>query len=141
MIDNIIIKKIWEDPYLIELELTCISSVITATSKIYVCDDLIDELTDKINQFLEGKIKETVWQNGSKGNKTPPCAIFRFLNKDTQGHIIIEVFLELYDSGDFTKQNCCFYVNTEHGLLMNFANKLSRLKSNSEVYEIELNSY
>lgn len=140
MTDNIIIKKIWEDSCLMELEVTCIAPVITATSKIYVCDELLDELTDKITQFLEEKIKETVWQNGSKGNKTPPCAIFRFLNKDTKGHIIIEVFLELYDSGDFTKQNCSFYVNTEHGLLMNFAKKISKFKGKNNVVEIQLNS-
>ena len=141
MNDNIVFKKIWEDANLIEIELTCISPVITTTSRILVCDDLIDELADKINQFLEGKIKETIWQNEEKGNKSPPCAILHFLNKDARGHILVEVFLEVDDGGDFTKHNCCFYINTEHGLLMNFSNKLSRLKSKSEKYEIQLNSY
>lgn len=140
MTDNIVLKKIWEDVYSIELELTCISSVITVTTKIYVCDDLIDELTDKINWFLEGKIKEAVWQNVAKGHNYPPCAIFRFLNKDTQGHILVEVFLELDDGGDFSKHNCCFFINTEHGLLMNFAKKIARLKSKNDEFEIELNS-
>jgi hypothetical protein len=136
-----ILKKIWEDDNLIEIELTCISSVVTTRSRIYVCDDLIDELADQINHFLEGEKKEIVWQNEKKGNQSPPCIILHFLNKDARGHILVEVFLEIDDGGDFAKHNCCFYINTEHGLLMNFVNKLERLKSKSKMCEIQLNDY
>lgn len=65
----------------------------------------------------------------------------RFFKKDRQGHFIIEVFAELQDGGEYEKHNCCFYVNTEYGLLMNFCNRLERIKQRKIGYIIELNCY
>ena len=137
--DNIIFIKIWEDNDLMQLKVVCSSSVATITSKIYVSDSLIDELICQIKQFLDGNNAEGLWANENKGNDSTACVSFRFFKKDKLGHIGIEVFAELDDGGDYTEHNCCFFVSTEYGLLMNFCDRLVQLKKNQIGYEIQLN--
>lgn len=139
MEDNIIISKIWQDNDVIELKVVCSSSVVTITSKIYVSDSLIDELICQINQFLDGNNEEGLWANEDKGNDSTACVTLRFFRKDKLGHIVIEVFAELDDGGDYAEHNCCFFVGTEYGLLMNFCESLVHLKNNPVGYEIQLN--
>ena len=139
MKDNIIFSKIWEDEDIIALKVVCFSSVVTITSQIYVSVSLIDELVCQIKQFLDGNIEEGLWANEEKGNDTAACVSLRFFNKDKLGHIIIEVFAELDDGGSFTEHNCCFFVGTEYGLLMDFSKRLLRLKDHPAGCEIWLN--
>ena len=138
MKDNIVFKKIWQDNDLKEIEAVCSSPIIEAVSKIYVSDELIDELTFQIRNFLNGKIEEGLWANEIRGNMTSACLSLRFIKKDKRGHICIEVFAELDDGGNYDKHNCCFFVNTEHGLLMRFSERLARLKDCPVGYEIRL---
>ncbi|MBO5333432.1 MAG: hypothetical protein J6B37_04875 [Clostridia bacterium] len=139
MNDNIIIKKMWQDSEVIQLKVTCFSSVAAAVSKIYVSDYLIDELINQIGRFLNGNIEEGLWANEETGNDSTACVALRFIKKDKLGHIIIEVFAELDDGGNYAKHNCCFFVSTEYGLLMNFCENLIKLKDCLEGYEIKLN--
>ena len=139
MQDNIIFSKIWEDDDIIELKVECSSSVATISSKIYVSDSLIDELICQIKQFLDGNIEEGLWANEDKGNDSTACLSLRFFSKDKLGHIVIEVFAELDDGGNFTEHNCCFYVRTEYGLLISFCESLAQLKKSPIGYEIQLN--
>ena len=128
--DYIDVCKIWQDNELIELEIVGSSGVITATARIYVSDPLIDDLIYQIEQFLSGKVAESFWANEETGDSTTTCVSLRFFHKDKLGHILIEVFMELDDGGKFSKHNCCFYVNTEIGLLTTFCKRLPRLKQN-----------
>lgn len=137
--DNIIFSKIWQDDCLIELQVTCTSSVASVISSIYVSDYSIDELICKIKHFLYGKDEPSLWASGDKGDGTIACVSLRFLNKDTLGHIAVEVFAEIDDGGSYAEHNCCFFVNTEYGLLMNFCNRLVQLKERPVGYEIQLN--
>ncbi len=139
MQDNIIFSKTWEDDQVIELTVVCSSSVAAVTSKIYVSNPLIDELICQIKQFLDGNIEEGLWANEVKGNDSTACVSLRFLSKDKLGHINIEVFAELDDGGNFTEHNCCFFVGTEYGLLMNFCERLAFLKNQPVGCEIRLN--
>ena len=139
MKDNIIFSKIWEDDDIIELKVECSSSVATISSQIYVSDSLIDELICQIKQFLDGNIEEGLWANEDKGNDSTACVSLRLFSKDKLGHIIIEVFAELDDGGNFTEHNCCFFIGTEYGLLMSFCKSLVCLKNHPVGYEIRLN--
>lgn len=139
MKDNIIFRKLWEDSDLITLKVVCSSSVATIISKIYVTIALIDELIGQIEQFLEGNVEEGLWANEEKGNDSTACVSLRFLRKDKLGHINIEVFAELDDGGNYAEHNCCFYVGTEYGLLMNFCQKLACLKRDPAGCEVRLN--
>lgn len=139
MKDNIIFSKIWEDDGLIQLKAVCSSSVATITTEIYVDDDLIDDLIFQIKQFLNGNIEEGLWANGEKGDDSTACLSLRFFNKDKLGHINIEVYAELDDGGNYSEHNCCFFVETEYGLLMNFSEHLDRLKNRPVGFEVRLN--
>ena len=139
MEDNIIFRKTWQDDDVIELKVVFLSSVATVTSKIYVSDSLIDELIFQIKQFLDGNNEEGLWANEDRGNASTACVSLRFFRKDKLGHIVIEVFAELDDGGDYAEHNCCFFVSTEYGLLMNFCESLVQLKKNPVGYKIQLN--
>ncbi len=137
--NNITLTKIWQDNELMLLNVVCSSRVATTSSKIYVSDALIDDLIHQIKQFLSGYINEGLWTNESKGDFSTACIEFRFISKDKLGHILIEVYAELDDGGTYSKHNCCFYINTEYGLLMNFCKRLQNFKKCSNYIEINLN--
>lgn len=139
MTDYIDINKIWQDNELIQLKIICSSEVITATAKIYVSNNLIDDLIYQIKQFLRGKVIESFWANEEKGDYSTACVSLRFLHKDKLGHILIEVFMELDDGGDYSSHNCCFYINTEIGLLTRFCEKLPLIKQEQIGVKVTLN--
>lgn len=128
MNDYIKMEKLWYDNELIQLEVICSSSVITATAKIYVSNLLIDDLIYKINLFLDNHQDKIVWSNDDKGDHSALCLELSFLKKDNLGHILIETFMELDDGGKYSSHNCCFYINTEMGLLKTFCDRLEQLK-------------
>ena len=139
MVDFIHIEKIWQDNELIELRIICSSAVIMAAAKIYVSNALIDDLIYQIKQFLDGHVMESIWANEEKGNGSTACVSFRFLHKDKLGHLLVEVFLELEDGGDYSSHNCCFYINTEIGLLSKFCEELPQIKQKQLGINIMLN--
>lgn len=138
MREDILFQKAWQDNELIELSVVCSSPVVTTRSQIYVTDGLLDKLSDQIERFLAGKIPEGAWANETKGNASTACLALRFLKKNRLGHILIEVFVELDDGGDYAAHNCCFFINTEYGALMDFGKNLTRLKKGSVGCEIRL---
>lgn len=139
MIDYIDIYKLWQDNELIELKVVCSSAVITASAKIYVSDSLIDDLIYQINQFLNGQAVESFWANEQRGDDSTACISLRFLHKDKLGHVLIEVYMELDDGGNYSSHNCCFYLNTEIGLLTRFCERLPQLKQKTPEVKIVLN--
>ncbi len=139
MCDYIDIQKLWYDNELAQLLVVCASATITASTVIYVTDDLIDELIVQIEQFINGQIPEGNWANEDKGDKSSLCVSLRFLHKDRLGHILIEVYMELDDGGNYSSHNCCFYINTEIGLLTSFCEKLPQLKLKASGTRVVLN--
>lgn len=139
LIDYIDIHKLWQDNELAQLRIVCSSAVITASTNIYVSDALIDDLIFQINQFLNGQVVESIWANEDKGNNSTACVSLRFLHKDKLGHVLIEVYMELDDGGDYSSHNCCFYLNTEIGLLTRFCERLPQLKQKTSEVKIVLN--
>ena len=83
--------------------------------------------------------KEFFWENGKKGDDSNACITFEFIHKDRLGHILIEVYMELDDGGNYSSHNCCFYLNTEIGLLEKFCQKLPTLKRELLGIEVVLN--
>ena len=127
MNDYIEINKIWMDPFCFELEIICASNCICVRTKTYTSEDRVNDLYGKLKKFINGKSKECLWKNGEKGSSSAPYISFRFIRKDKLGHILIEIYLEIDDGGTLEDHHCCFYVNTELGLLSNFCKNLPRL--------------
>ena len=63
----------------------------------------------------------------------------KMMHKDKRGHIQIEVYMELQDGGSFAEHHCCFYVNTEIGMLMEFGKNLQKIKQPILGRKIRLN--
>lgn len=128
MRDNIIIEKIWQDKDFFEVSIKCSNNKISAITEIYLTNELIDELYEKIEFVLQFQKKNIKWESGMRGNGSTSCVEFDITMKDKSGHINIEVYMELNDGGCLEKHHCCFYVNTELGLLYEFNNHLMCLK-------------
>lgn len=47
--------------------------------------------------------------------------------------------MELDDGGEFSDHNCCFYINTEYGLLQLFRDQLPKLKQPELFSVVRLN--
>ena len=139
MEDNIIISRCWQDVDFFQLEIECRTEVIAVRGKVYSSNEKIDELRVTIDVFLAQKQESLYWQSGERGDSTSPCIGLRFIHKDSRGHILIEVFMEIDDGGSLDTHHCCFYINTETGLLCNFKDKLSKLKEHGSETTIALN--
>ena len=139
MVDNLIITRIWQDVDFFQIEVQCKTEFIFVTGKVYTTDTLIDELYNKLELFLSGKSKTVCWQNGTMGDATTPCIRLQFLNADKAGHVLVEVFMEIDDGGTLSTHKCCFYLNTEIGLLHQFKKKLQNLKTPQLGVQIALN--
>lgn len=139
MTDYILIEKIWQDVFCYQVKVTCASSHVVATNNIYVSDDSIDTLFNGLNDFIKGKTKNFFWKSGEKGDNSTACITFKFIHKDKLGHILIEVYMELDDGGSYSSHNCCFYLNTELGLLWKFCERIPILKQKSLGMQLTLN--
>ena len=128
MIDNIKIKRIWQDDDFFEICITCNNQIITASTEVYVTDSGIDQFKNEIEQFLGLEKSEVLWKSGERGDSSTPCVEFRVFTKDSSGHVLIECFMELNDGGSLEKHNCCFFVNAELGMLYDFSSKIDELK-------------
>ncbi len=125
--DNICIKKIWQESDLFEFEFKCVSKTIECSSDIYVSNGELDDLYNQLSLFLEKKVT-SFWLCGERGNETFPSISFEFIYEDKLGHVKIEIFIELNDGGNLDKHTACFYINTEIGLLYQFREKIKHLK-------------
>lgn len=127
MVDNIKIERIWQDEDFFEILVTCSNNVITASTEVYVTELAVKQLQNEIDQFLQLKKSDIFWRSGERGNQSTPCVEFKMCMKDSSGHVLVEIFMELNDGGDLDKHTCCFYINTELGMLHGFNSKLSTL--------------
>ena len=133
------IEKIWQDDDFFEVEIICSSEIITASTRVYITEESIDSLSSQIKKFFSGIIGTCFWENGEKGDGTTTYISLEISKKDKFGHILIEVYMELNDGGDFSKHNCCFYIETELGLLDRFNSNLATLKEPQIGIQVVLN--
>lgn len=139
MTDDLIMTRCWQDIECFQIEIECKTEFIIVRGKVYTSDDLIDDLYNKIDLFLSGNMCTTSWQNGTRGDASTPCIAFQLLHKDELGHVQIEIFMEIDDGGTLCTHNCCFFVNTEIGLLYQFKDNVLKLKTPQLGTQVSLN--
>lgn len=126
---NIEFERIWQDDDFFELRCKANSDRISVTMNTYVNDELIDELTFKIQQFTQQAIKEFVWETGKRGNDSTPDFMMKIFYKDRSGHIRAEVFCEIDDGASLEEHSCCFYIDgIESWQLEQFGEQIQNLK-------------
>lgn len=136
--DNIIFNKIWQDKNLIELKISVNSQFVSAYQHCYVQDTMLQEISEKIHNYVENYDATCYLEFGKKkGNYTPAFSMY-ILSAKTLGHIKIEVDIEIEDN-DTRSHRCCFYVKSELGLIEQLGIKLKNLIKEPEGSEVALN--
>lgn len=127
--DNIILKKIWEEADLIEIEVSINSEFVVAKANYYVSTNSILDCQKIIFEFINNNSKECNLEFGKIGEGYVPSFKLN-LSQDRTGHVLIDVFFEL-DDESMPKHQCSCYIKTEIGLLANFADKIKSLAYSS----------
>ena len=135
--DNIIFKKIWQDENLIELKISANSKFVSAYQNCYIQDMKLEEIAEKILDFM-GNYREACYLEFGKkeGNFTPAFSMC-ILPPDMSGHVKIEVDIEIADN-DTRSHRCCFYVKSELGLIEQLGIALKKLITEQDGSEVSL---
>lgn len=126
--DYIKMERIWQDINMFQLKILCVSDIISVSTNVYIDDCHINTLRNKLNAFLNNEIEHFQFIVSEKGNSSANCLSMDFYKKDKVGHILIEVYVELLDGGNFDTHNCCFYIKSEMGLLWQFMQELADIQ-------------
>ena len=135
--DNILIEKIWHDKELMEIRIIAKTEFVNIYQECYIAESDFEKNIESIFQYIEEPKRECYTEYGNKkGNYTPAFSML-FLPIDVHGHIKIEMDIEIADNNTRTHR-CLFYVNSEIGLLEQFAYRMKILIKAEDGYEIKL---
>jgi len=140
-VDNISIKRVWEDLDLFEIEVIAQSELICSRVKSYTTEESINELASLMSSFPQKTDDRCIWENGVRGDNSTPFVSLEFWCEDKLGHVIVEVYMEINDGASYSKHNCCFFVKTEIGLLNSFGRSLPLLNQGGIGKEIKLHKF
>lgn len=135
--DNLVFEKVWQDESLIELKISAKSEFVSAFQSCYIQDARLEEIADKICDFVENYNEACYLEFGKKeGNYTPAFSMC-LLPADMSGHVKIEVDIEIADN-DMRSHRCCFYVKSELGLIEQLGIALKELSKGQEGNKVSL---
>lgn len=135
--DNIIIEKEWNDEELIELKVRSNAEYIDVYQECYISESDLEKNADTILNYIERPEKECYVEFGNKTGNYTPAFSMKFLPVDNFGHIKIEMDIEIADNNT-RSHRCAFYVNSELGLVEQFAYKIKALLKAEVGYLIRL---
>lgn len=136
--NNIKIIKNWEDDGLLELKVEAISEYVSINQLCYIQDTDLAENGIKIKEFSHSFDIPCYVEFGKKvGNYTPAFSL-EFFPSGKNGKIKIEVDMEIADNEE-RKHRCCFYVNSEIGLVEQFGVALIQIATQNTLEESNLN--
>lgn len=124
-------EKVWKGDELYEIELKAESEFIKIKTKSYADPEKITELAERLLSFPQKKNDRFLWENGIKGDGYTPCFSLEF-ECDERGRVKIEVYSEIDDGASFEKHNCCFFIESEIGLVNRFGKSLLNM-NNGEI--------
>ncbi|MDT1996876.1 hypothetical protein CKN82_08185 [Carnobacterium divergens] len=136
--NNIKIIKNWEDDSLLELKIEAMSEYISVNQLCYIQDTDLEGNGIKIKEFSYNFTNSCYVEFGKKEGSFTPAFSLEFLPSDTSGKIKIEVDMEIADNEE-RKHRCCFYVDSEIGLVEQFGMKLIQMATQNILEEISLN--
>ena len=135
--DNIIIEKMWHDVELIEIKMVFRTEFVNVYQYCYVSESDWEKNVDRIFQYIAEPRTEIYTEYGNKSGNYTPAFSMLFLPLDANGHVKIEMDIEIADN-NIRAHRCSFYVDTEIGLLEQFAYKMQMLLKGEDGYEIKL---
>ncbi len=120
--DNIYIKKTWEDGELIELLVKAQSEFVIINQKCYISKDDLKKNSEIIKKYIQSNLQTYVEFGKIEGNYSPAFSM-ELYPCDDYGHVVIEMDMEIVDNKT-RAHRCKFFINTEMGLLERFGEKL-----------------
>ena len=100
--------------------------VAAAVSTVEISRQGMEELNQEIQYFLEQKDAEGYWESDIPGLGETPCITMTLLPGAEPEQVVLELYMELDDGGDFSRHICRFYVHTARHQLQSFAGALQR---------------
>ena len=123
--DNIIVKKIWEDSEFFEVNIDFSSDKLSTNIDVYVTNDIINNISMMTMSFLD-KQNSCYFEIGEKNDDYPYIRV-NFNKIDLHGNAVLDVYIE-YNSEDFDNRFYCFFpMYIEHGLLYSFGKRIKKL--------------
>lgn len=138
IIDNIIFEKIWQDGDLIELKISGKSDFVSVYQYCYIDNYDLVEIAKKMYSFINNHNNEYYLEFGKKSCDYTPAFSMRILPANLTGHLKIETDFEIADT-DTHLHKCCFYINSEIGLIRNLGKSLESLTYRTVGTVISLN--
>ena len=89
-------------------------------------DVSLNEIGENICSYVNNYSKACYLEFGNKEGNFTPAFSMKLSPADWHGHVKIEVDLEINDN-DTRAHRCCFYVNSELGLVEQMGKTLKRL--------------
>lgn len=133
--DNLILKLMWEDENLFELNIEAKTKFISINENVYFDSVKIKNLSDKILEFVNNPTSKVYYESGPKSGKfTTSFSIdFKGINDDSK--VVLEIEMEI-DDNEIRSHWANFYLYTELGYLERFAKRILNFPN---VSIIELN--
>ena len=130
---NIRLERCWADPVvdLYELCITCSNDQITASAmECWVSNEIIDDLSFKIQKYFQKEISEFEWQIGDFELNGLSEVTLKVLPIDKFGYLYIQIDMKIYNSSSLNQQSgiCNMNIKTEIGLFESFGKQISKLK-------------
>lgn len=120
--DNIYVKKIWEDGELIEVSVKAKSEFATINQTCYISSEDVIKNANIIKKYIQNNEQAYVEFGNKNGNYSPAFSMELF-PCDNHGNVIVEVDMEIADNKT-RMHRCKFFINTELGMLERFGEKL-----------------
>ena len=136
--DNILLKKLWEDDGFIELFIVAESEYIKANQTCYIDEKDFIKNINIMEKYINNFKERCYIEFGKKDGNFTPAFSMNIFPADLSGKIKIEMDLEIDDIADRTHR-CKFFVSTELGQLEKFITRLKKINIISDDFEISLN--
>lgn len=124
--DKMQFEKIWQNDNVIELKISACSEYASAYQNCYIQDTDLKEIGEKICDYVSDHTNSCYLEFCQKEGNYTPAFSMEVLPADVRGHEKIEVDIEINDN-DTRAHRCCFYINSELGLVEQLGKSLKWL--------------
>lgn len=138
--DDILLRKIWQENDLLEFNIVCSAKLITANQDCYIQQHDLRNACDKMKAYVENPRQRCYIEFGNKKGNYTPAFSMEIYEIDIYGHLRIEVDIEIADNVE-RKHRSIFFIESELGCVEHFYNKLLNIMDKEIGYEVNLNNY
>lgn len=119
-------ERLWSDVHCIELKITARCIDIQSALNIYLGEDYLKDLKNKLVSFPTDKEDIIEWEIGSKKGNSSGYFRFKAFIYDELGHVAIEVEMDNMCKSPYSLKSH-FYILTEISSLNDFGRKIDKL--------------